>query len=185
MAQPQDSRNGRVPGNPGARPRRRPAAAAVVAIAALLVAGLALAVGLGLLGPHDDMEPNVIAGPLPGKSDEQIAAELQQKLDESMIGFSIETEMAFEDGEAEGPISFENPAGNAKLLKLTITRDDTGEAVYRSGFVKPGTYVEKGRLEADLPAGTYPCTALVDAYAENDRRYLGAAAAGVTITVKQ
>lgn len=164
---------------------RRRRTALVVAVCVLCLAAGAAAIVLGLFGPHDDLEPNVIAGPLPGKTDEQIAAELQQQLDESMIGFSIETEMTFEDGAAEGPISFENPAGNAKLLRLTITRDDTGETVYRSGLLKPGTYVEKSRLETDLPAGTYRCTALVEAYAENDRHYLGAAAAGVTITVKE
>lgn len=160
--------------------RRNVVIAVVVAVIAFAVAAAALL----MFGARDDMEPNVIVGSVPGKSQDEVMAELQAKLDESMIGFTIETSMTFERGDAQGAISFENPAGNGKLLRLTITRDDTGEEVYRSGFVEPGSYVGSDQLDVNLPAGTYTCTALIEGYTLDDRRYLGAAAAGITVTVQ-
>lgn len=163
---------------PGVR-RRRGLCIAVLAVLLLAVA-LALAWCTLRNAPDDDMESNIVVGALPGQED---SAEKQRALDEGMIGFSINTRMEFETPSAEGAIMFENPAGNGKYTRLSLVRDDTGEEVYSTGLLQPGTYVENDALDAMVPRGEYDCTALVEAYRTNDKSYIGTVAAGVKVKV--
>lgn len=155
----------------------------------LLALGLLLlAAGIGLwawqaLQPGDGMEPNVVVGPMGDYSPEEIEAMLAQKVEEGMIAFSINTQVAMESPGAEAPLLFENPGNNAKLLKMELVRDDTGETLYESGFLAPGTYVGKDELDVELEPGSYACTATISAYREDTRAPLGQAAAEVVLTV--
>lgn len=155
----------------------------LLALGLLLIAA---AVGLWLLQADrfdDGMEPNVIVGPMGDYSPDEIEELLNQKVDEGMIAFSINTQVVMESPDALAPLLFENPGNNGKLLKLVLTRDDTGEAVYETGFLAPGTYVEKDSLNARLEPGTYTCTATIAAFREDTRDPLGQAAAEVIVTV--
>lgn len=162
------------------RRRRWPA---VLLALGLLLAALALAWHF-LGAPDDGMEPNVVVGPMGDYSREELEAMLAQKVDEGMIAFSLNTQMHLEAPDAEAPILFENPANNAKLLKLEITRDDTGETVYETGYLAPGSYVERDRLDVRLDPGSYTCTALITSYRQDTKKPLGQAAAEVTISVQ-
>lgn len=163
------------------RTRRWPAA--LLALGLLLVA---LAAAWYFLAPpaDDGMEPNVVVGPMGGYSKEELEAMLAERVDEGMIAFSLNTQVVLPEPDAEAPILFENPANNGKLLKLAIVRDDTGETVYATGFLAPGSYVEDDGLDVRLDPGTYRCTATVSSYREDTKRLLGQAAAEVTITVQ-
>lgn len=154
----------------------------------LLLGLLLLAAGVGLWAwqgarPDDDMEPNVIVGPMGDYSPEEIEAMLSQKVDEGMIAFSINAQPVMESPDAEAPLLFENPGNNGKLLKLALSRDDTGETVYETGFLAPGSYVGEDALDVRLEPGAYTCTATVSAYREDTRAPLGQAAAEVVLTV--
>lgn len=147
---------------------------------------IATAVGLWLLQTErsdDGMEPNVIVGPMGDYTPDEIEAILNQKVDEGMIAFSINTQVVMESPDALAPLLFENPGNNGKLLKLVLTRDDTGETVYETGFLAPGTYVEKDSLSVRLEPGAYTCTATIAAFREDTRDPLGQAAAEVVVTV--
>lgn len=155
----------------------------------LLVLGLLLLAAAGawyLLAPptDDDMEPNVVVGPMGDYSQDELEAMLAQKVDEGMIAFSLNTQMHLEAPDAEAPVLFENPANNAKLLKLEITRDDTGEKMYETGYLAPGSYVERDRLDVRLDPGSYTCTALITSYKQDTKKPLGQAAAEVIISVQ-
>lgn len=132
----------------------------------------------------DRLEPNAVIGSMPGKTEEQIQAELNQKVKESEVAFSINAAPVFETGTSKGNILFENPTSNQKLTRVEITRDDTGEMVYKSGLLEPGSYVPEAKLLVDLEPGSYVCTAMIYAYRLADESFVGKVAAGLTITVE-
>lgn len=163
--------------------RRRRWPFAVLVLGLLLLA--AAAAWFFLAPPADDgMEPNVVVGPMGDYSQDELRAMLAERVDEGMIAFSLNTQMHLAGPDAEAPILFENPANNAKLLKLEITRDDTGEKVYSTGYLAPGSYVDGDELDVRLDPGSYTCTALITSYRQDTKKPLGQAAAEVTISVQ-
>ena len=151
---------------------------------AIVIAGIFLAKQYELLSkPNGELEPNAVVGVMPGKTEEQIKDELNQKVSEKMIAFSINSNPYFESGTSEGTFLFENPESNEKFIKLEIYLDDKEKIIYKTGLMAPGSYVSTGRLLQDLDAGEYKCTAYIHAYNLEDNGYIGKAAAGISITV--
>ncbi len=133
----------------------------------------------GLL--YDD---NASTGILPGIDIDQRRKELQEMLDDSMIAFTINTSPVFLNGTAKGNLLIENPGNNAKLLKVSIQINDTGEEIYASNYLKPGTYIESAKLDKVLAKGAYDATAYFSAYREDTGEYIGQTGAQITITVQ-
>ena len=96
---------------------------------------------------------------------------------------SIASSVEFADGTSEGELRIENVPNNPYLMKVEITCDDTGEAVYTSGMIEPNHHIQKARLDVDLDAGDYPCTAVFYAYGKDDEQLVGQAAAKMTVSV--
>ncbi len=133
-------------------------------------------------GPARD--PNAALGQLEGKTQEEIQAELDRTVAEGMLSISIASFVEFSDGSSEGEVKIENAPSNHYLMKVRITRDDTGETVYESGIIEPNRHIQKAKLAVDLDAGEYPCTAVFDAYDSETEEPVGQAAAKLTIAVK-
>lgn len=170
-----------------AAPRRRigfVVAAALISVALLAVAFLAFR-QCSAPPEEDGMEPNVIVGTMENYTDEEIAAMLAQKVDEGMIAFSLNTHLYLESPDAQASVKFENPANNAKLTKLRLVRDDTGEQLYETGYLAPGSYVDVDALDVRLEPGEYACTGYVSSYSQETRKYLGEAACTVIVTVQE
>lgn len=129
------------------------------------------------------MEPNAVLGIMPGKTDDEIKAELARQVDEKTIAFSINADPVYENGKAKGNILFENPQSNKKLTRLEIYRDDTEELIYKTGLMEPGSYVPEAELLTDLKKGDYSCTAYIYGYRRSTEKYLGKVAAGINIHV--
>lgn len=152
-----------------------------VAVVALAVAGmLALNLGGQSLQGRD---PNAALGQLEGKTSEELQAELDRIVEEGMFNISIASYVEFPDGASEGEVRIENVPNNRYLMKVEIARDDTGETVYRSGMIEPNHHIQRARLDADLDAGSYPCTAVFYAYEADTEELVGQAAAKLTIVV--
>ena len=172
--------------------RRRSVALALLAVA-LVAAGLdALLLGTcspevalqGQSGQHGLRDPNAELGQYEGKSDEEVRAELDRIVEEGMFDISIASTARFADGTSEGALRIENVPGNRYLMRVSITRDDTGEEVYRSGLIEPGTHIQNTRLDVDLDAGVYGCTARFEACDPETEQPIGEAAAKMTIMVE-
>lgn len=163
--------------------RKRTLLIAAVVLLALAVALCAFALQQ-CSRADDEMEPNVIVGTMEGYSDEEIAAMLAQKVDEGMIAFSLNTHMHLEEPGAQASIKFENPPNNAKLTKLSLVRDDTGEQIYETGYVAPGSYVDADAFDVRLEPGEYACTGYISSYSQDEKKYLGEAACTVIVTVQ-
>ncbi len=83
-----------------------------------------------------------------------------------------------------GYILFGNPADNDCDLVLSIF-DDKDALIYRSGGIKPGTYLTQIRLPVEAwEGGTYVCKAVVTAYKGTDLPYKCVGAQYSRLTVK-
>lgn len=122
-------------------------------------------------------------GQLDGKSPEEVQAALDRLVDEGMFSISIASVIEFPDGASEGELRIENAPANRYLMKV-IVATDAGEVVYESGIIEPNHHIQKDRLDVDLEAGTYACTATFVALDSVSEQEVGRAEARVTIIVR-
>ena len=115
---------------------------------------------------------------------DQIVDGLNKKVEEGMINISMNTSPSFENGTAEGNLMIVNEEVNRYPQVVEITRNDTGDQIYKSGAIPVGSKIESARLNVDLDAGTYECTALFYNVDPDTGSYLGCAGAIITITVR-
>ncbi|MFR9189005.1 MAG: hypothetical protein ACLVL7_01135 [Anaerotruncus massiliensis (ex Togo et al. 2019)] len=111
---------------------------------------------------------SALTGALPGKSEEEVIAELNRVVDEGMFNIAINSYITFPDAKGEGVANIENVPGNRYNMTVSIVLDDTGETVYQSKGIKPGQYIQKIRLDEELPEGFYYATAVFTAYAQDE-----------------
>jgi len=114
---------------------------------------------------------------------DKIIASLNEKVEEGMINISMNTSPNFRDGTAEGNLMIVNEGINRYPQVVEISRNDTGEMIYKSGAIPVGSKIEHAKLSVDLPAGTYECTAMFYNVDPNTGNYLGCAGAIISITV--
>ena len=115
---------------------------------------------------------------------EEIEAALNNKVAEGMINISANTAPIFEDGSSEGNLMLVNESINNYPQKVQIVRNDTGEQIYESGAIAIGSKIERARLDVDLPAGTYECTAYFSNLDPETGDMIGTAGAIITITIQ-
>ena len=130
--------------------------------------------------------PNASIGALPDKTDEEIIAMLQQKVDEKSVAFSIKYNPVFQDGSAEGELKLESPANNINYIYFTINIDETGEQIYESGLLAPNSYIYTDTLQTEKPLakGVYPCTATIHLVDKDTKEELGMVQAAITLTIQ-
>lgn len=129
-------------------------------------------------------EKNAEMGIIPGMSEEDIEARLNEKVAEGMLNVACNPNPVFPDGKSEGNLRIENIPGNQYAVTVSVTLDETGEEVYRSGLIEPGYFVENVRLDADLGKGEYPGLALFTAYDRETGPEAGTAGVRVNILVQ-
>lgn len=177
-----DNGKGATRGRVASPARGRIAAAAV---AAVLVA-LAVLVAWALLRPVDGgfFDPAARQGQAPWKTPEELQAELDRTVEEGMFNISIASVVEFPDGASPGTAWIENVPGNRYAMKVSIALDGTGETVYESGGLAPGSYIESIALVRDLDPGEYAATATFSAHDQESFAEVGRAAAKITLIVR-
>ncbi len=159
-----------------------------VATAMVVLAAAGGAIYLNLSVPEEDtglkMDPKAAIGSVTVDR-EELVAQLQQQVDDSMLTMSINATPVMVLSEPEEGVNWqiENLEGQRKLIQVLVYRDDTGELIYETGALQPGTYVTNTPPDVSLPAGTYSCTAYFRSYRLEDQKYLGQAGAQITLTV--
>lgn len=132
--------------------------------------------------PQLEPDGNVQIGTLSDPAGRQ--AELDAAVREGLLSFAINATPSMEKGTGEVNLMIENPPNNGNRFTVTIIRDDTGEELYKSGYLDPEQYIENTRLDVELPAGEYACTAWLDAYRISDNAYIGRVAAQLKLYVQ-
>ncbi|MDD3229294.1 MAG: hypothetical protein PHE09_08755 [Oscillospiraceae bacterium] len=113
----------------------------------------------------------------------KIVDSLNEKVEEGMINISMNTSPVFANGTSTGNLMIVNESINNYPQVVEISRNDTGEVVYKSGGIPVGSKIENAKLDVDLDKGTYDCTALFYNVDPDTGDYLGCAGAIISITV--
>ena len=166
---------------------------AIIFLVLLVGAGIFLAVRL-LHKPADAAlassksgivyDSSAVEGGWDNLSPEEIEARLNEKVAEGMINISANTAPIFEDGASEGNLMLVNEDINLYPQKVQIVRNDTGEQIYESDAIAVGSKIERAKLDVDLPAGTYECTAYFHNLNPETGDIIGTAGAIITITIQ-
>ncbi len=114
---------------------------------------------------------------------DEIIASLNEKVEEGMINISMNTSPQFKEGTAAGNLMIVNETVNRYPQVVEITRNDTGDMIYKSGAIPVGSKIESAQLNTDLPAGSYECTAMFYNVDPDTGNYLGCAGAIIYVTV--
>ena len=116
-------------------------------------------------------------------SREEVETKLNEQLEEGMINISMNTSPWFEDDTSLGNLMIVNETINRHPQKVEIVRNDTGEVIYTSGAIPVGSKIEAAKLDVELEAGSYECTALFHNL-DDSGNIIGSAGAIITITIK-
>ncbi|MDR0569733.1 MAG: hypothetical protein LBG71_00725 [Clostridiales Family XIII bacterium] len=121
----------------------------------------------------------------PGMSLEEVRAARQAAADAASFRIKMNARPVFEKGDGMGNLFIVNSAENALDMEAEIRMDDTGALIYRSGRMKPNTFVDEDKLQVSLPKGEYKATASIITYHPDkvDER-IGQTDIGLVITVK-
>ena len=135
--------------------------AAIVVVLAIIILLLLRSCG----APADDpggieFDSSVTAGGWDEADLDAIRDSLNEKVADGMINISMNTSPVFSDGESAGSLMIVNEDINRYPISVEITRNDSGEVIYTSKAVPVGSKIESDKLDVDLDAGTYECTAM-------------------------
>ena len=129
-------------------------------------------------------DSSAVEGGWDNLSPEEIAEKLNEKVAEGMINISMNTAPYFENGKAEGNVMIVNESINNYPQQVEFIRNDTGEHIYQSKAIPVGSKIERAALDAELPAGTYECTAMFHNLDSVSGEIIGTAGAIINITIK-
>ena len=153
------------------RRRRRRSFAPVYCLVAVVMALSALIVALYLSktvptsgNVSKGNEAEVAQGELPG-----VEAAGWKEFKPGVFYYRLSGRPYFEDGKALGGIYAENPEANLYAMRLIYLLDDTGEEVYASPLIPPGSHLVSDRLSTPLEKGIHATTAIIQAVDEDGK----------------
>ena len=129
-------------------------------------------------------DASAVEGGWDNLSPEEIAEKLNEKVAEGMINISMNTAPYFENGASEGNVMIVNESINNYPQQVEFIRNDTQEIIYQSKAIPIGSKIERAKLDVELPAGTYECTAMFHNLDPETGDIIGTAGAIITITIK-
>ena len=129
-------------------------------------------------------DSSAVEGGWDNLSPEVIAEKLNEKVAEGMINISMNTAPYFENGASEGNVMIVNESINNYPQQVEFIRNDTQEIIYQSKAIPIGSKIERAKLDVELPAGTYECTAMFHNLDPETGDIIGTAGAIITITIK-
>ena len=123
-------------------------------------------------------------GGVASKEQEEIQAELNAKVEASMINISMNLTPVFKDGKSKGNLLIVNEEVNNYMQVIEIYRDDTNELIYTSGGIPVGSKIEMAKLDKELAKGNYECTAFFNAVDSETGELIGKAGAKITVSIQ-
>lgn len=90
---------------------------------------------MGIQYPRLEPKAHIQSGTLHDPAGGQ--AELDALVREGTLTFSVNTTPSTRAGEAEANLLIENPPDNRNHFTATINREDTGEEIYKPGYLDP------------------------------------------------
>jgi len=136
-----------------------------------------------------ETDQNALSGFLPGKTDEEIQAELNRIIAEGRFNAACNSQMTLENGKLN--VHIENvPANNYDMMvKVYLFPDENStensELVYESGLIQPQHYIEEGEAHTTVKPGVYNGKVVFNAISRDDlQEEIGSVVLDIVITVK-
>ena len=127
-------------------------------------------------------EAAALQGSLNVMTEEEIQEALNNIVEEGMFRISLASNIiAIEDGMAD--VRIENNLQNRYVMQVTLTLDETGEEIYRTGLIDPGYYIQQAEFNKHLDPGEYDATAIFTALYADTEEIVGTVGANVKIHV--
>lgn len=79
---------------------------------------------------------------------------------DGQFGYRLNTDIRFADDQSEAWLLAESSAHNTGAMRVII-RDESGENLCKTGFIRPGWHLPTVRLLKALDAGSYTATAYI------------------------
>jgi hypothetical protein len=137
----------------------------IISVIILLLIAIAL-LACWQLGLFDKEEGPVVIGSM--KEGQLPGTDALREAEDDQVRIQINAYPVFTDSESEGNLYIGNPDTNIYDMEVKISLDDTGEAVYQSGRIPPGYYIDNDKLQTTLSTGTYLATADIVYYDGED-----------------
>lgn len=173
---------------PRRRRRRMPLVAIAACVGACLVATAIAIAGLeaSSSAKTDDgwYDAAATAGAYEGKSEDAVRAELEKQVAEGMMNISIASDIQASATTGEAEVRIENIPTNSVDQKVTLARADTGEVLYESDAVAPGSHIQTVQLDPMPEPGRYGVLATFTGYDRETHEQSGTSAAEITLTVE-
>jgi len=107
-------------------------------------------------------------GVLPGRSLEEMMADMQQIADENTISFRVNARPVFDDATSAGTIQIENPIYSVHFFRvnyyLVNALGGLGDLIYSTNMIAPNHHIDRDRLHAILPPGEHRAVAELTFY---------------------
>ena len=178
----------------GQQPEKKKRKWPLVLLFLLIIGGLA--VGGGLVWKEYTKpkgkyatDRNALAGFLPGKTDEEIQAELNRIIAEGRFNAACNSKMTLANGKLD--VHIENvPANNYDMLVKVYLFPEEGstenvELVYESGLIQPQHYIDEGDAHTTVGPGVYDGKVTFQAISRDElQEEVGSVVLDIIITVK-
>lgn len=117
------------------------------------------------------------------RTEEEIIADLNAKVEEGMINISMNTNPIFPTGNSKGNLMIINEEKNNYPQIVEIYLRDTEHLIYKSDGIPVGSKIEESTLDKYMPKGLYKCTAFFHNVDETTGESLGKAGANIEIEI--
>lgn len=97
--------------------------------------------------------------------------------------YRLNAEPYFPSGGKAGTVKIENPKENTLLMMVEYQLSQTGEVIYRSGYLSPGNHIDQAPLSVELGDGKYDVIAHIYALNPEDQAVIADYQAEVVLTV--
>ncbi|HIY08016.1 MAG TPA: hypothetical protein H9680_01620 [Firmicutes bacterium] len=169
-----------------ARPKRKDPVALVCTLAVVFVVAVATSL-LVVLGAEPEQQPaeGSLSGPwASGAREGRLPGSEGPLGDEETFRYQLNGTPVFSAGSGEGNPLLENTAGNLYPMEVCYQLEETGETVFASGLLPPGSYLETGTLSQSLEPGEYPARAVIRVYDQPGGEEVVSFEEEITLTVQ-
>jgi len=118
-----------------------------------------------------------------GMTTEELREYMQSLTAVPQLMYRINANPVFSSGRSKGNLGIENPEQSKYPMVVQIFLTSTGELVYDSGGLLPGSRVDQGRLLKNLSDGSYEAMAVFNAFDPQSMLWQGKEEASLTIAV--
>lgn len=136
-----------------------------------------------------DIDRNALEGFLPGKTQQEIEAELSRIIEEGRVNVAMNPTPILKDGKLN--VTIENVPANRYYLQVDVYlypeqgNADKSELIYSSGVIKQGFYVEEGDAKTKVNPGQYDGLAVFHALYPDTLEEIGTTGMTLVITVSE